>query len=572
MLKTLNIKNFIIIKEEKLDFKDGLNIITGETGSGKSIIIDALSVALGMRAGADMVKKDEKKALIEATFYFKDTEIEMINEFLSYNELDQFGNELIIRREISAKSGSRAFINDTPVTIQQIKEISSLLTHFHGQHDNRILLDNESHIDILDAVGDYQKEKNKYIEIYSELGSKINKLKQLKAKENELKQKIEFQKFQLDEIEKINPNENEDNDIENELNILENSEFLKNTTSDTFSKLYGEDNSIYNQLTEVEELLKQICRIDKSFENYLAELHSAIITIKEVAIYSNDYSEEIDFSSEKIEELRNRLVSINRLKKKYGTISQIIETKNNLSKDLSLAENFDKELEILEKEIHELEINLGEAAEKLSIKRRQHGKEFSSQINNTLLNLGINYPAFEVRSSFIETKNDSELKAKIKNKYYSAFNTGIDKLEFYVSTNKGELPAPIANVASGGEISRIMLAIKSIKPSREASSLLPTLIFDEIDSGISGRIARKVGLQLKELSNNYQLISITHLPQIASLGDINFSVSKEENNEGTISKVKIIEGNELIDEIAKMISGEEISESALKSAKDLILK
>lgn len=567
MIKNLSIKNFIIIESEIIDFSSGLNIITGETGSGKSIIIDALTILLGNRASIDTVKKGATKAVLEAVFCFPVSHPihDAINEF----ELDSFGEDIIIRREVSARGGSRSFINDSPVSLNQIRDISPYLADFHGQHDNRILLDKTSHVEILDKSGNYRTELDDYSSVYEKAVKTMHDLKCLLKKEREMKERIDFLRFKKQEIDKVNPLENEDEEIEDDLKILENSEFLKMQTALTYSKLYDEENSIYSSLAEIKSVLEQLSAIDSKFQQYVEEIKSASIAAKEIASFARDYSENIDLSSDHMNTLRKRLAEINSIKKKYGSIEEILMLNRELSDELKQMDNFDEDVKHLKSQLAGLRKELGEAGSKLLVARKSHSEKFTREINESLLSLGINYPQFEVRFSqrALRETDETALYAVCEGKPFESHPYGIANVEFFISTNQGQPVMPIAEVASGGEISRIMLSIKSISSNRQA---MPLMIFDEIDNGISGRVARKMGIKLKEMAATHQIISITHLPQIAALGDKNFRVNKTESSAGAVSTVSHISQQEKLLEIAKLLSGEQITEASLNSARELI--
>ncbi len=563
MLKFLSIKNFAIIENVEIDFSAGFNVITGETGSGKSILIDALLLLLGERASLDIIRPPASKAVLEASFETNNNE--KIKEILDENEIEFF-DEILIRREISAK-GSRNFINDSAVSLNVLKNIGNMLIDFHGQHDNQILLNPEKHIELLDLFGSYDDITKDYKQVYSELNTTISQLQNLIKKEKELKQNLKFLKFQFDEIMKVNPIENEDELIENELNIIENSELLHNSTAEIYENLYNSDNSAFNLLANIQKSLGNLNEIDNSFSGYVEELKSAITVVKEIASFAKTYNDKIDFSPERIDELRNRIFLINTLKKKYGSIQEILALKSKLTIELDSIENFDYEIEQLNVKINQLKKELKIIALNLSNVRKEKAIILSEQIKKLLMNLGINYPNFYADFKFNEVNENSLKVIEIDGRKTEFASNGIDTVEFYFSANQGESPKPLSLVASGGEISRLMLSMKTILADKTD---FPTLIFDEIDTGISGRIAQKTGIAMKNLAMNHQIIAITHLPQIAALGNLNIVVNKIEQAGKTYTNAKILTVDEKLMEIAKMLSGESISDSAVESAKELI--
>lgn len=566
MLKSLKIENFIIVESIELDFVTGFNVITGETGSGKSVLIDALLLLFGERASADSIRDQSKKSLIEGIFELKQPVL--ITKFLLENDIQDFGNELIIRRELSAKGASRAFINDSPVNLNLLKELSSELVDFHGQHDNRILLDSKSHLEILDSYGKYDRLKLNYQQNFSALNNKITEYKKIIKQKNELSQKEQFVRFQLDEIKKVNPEEDEDEKLLNELKILENAEFIHNQTQELNYNLYEKDDSAYNYFQQAKKSLEQLTDIDKSFQIYLNEIESAIVSAKEIASFAKNYAENIDFNASKIETARQRLMELRNLTRKYGEISKILTLKSELEKELNLSENFDEIIKSLLDEIYGLRIAAGNAAYELYETRKQKGEELAQGITDKLNALGIEYSVIDVAIDHKQLKSkDEELPYVIVNNLpYFADNNGIDEIEFMITTNKGINPGKMAEIASGGEISRIMLAIKSLTAGANPNKLF---VFDEIDTGISGRVARKVGLGMLDISAMQQLIAITHLPQIAALGERNIAVKKDDSTGTTRAYAEILNDDDKHIEIAKLLSGETVTEHSLKSAKEL---
>ena len=563
MLRQLKIKNFAIIEEQSIDFKQGLNIIMGETGAGKSIIIDSLLLLAGARSNTDQVRKGEIKAVIEAIFILE--EGHPIHQLLKELELDSFGGELIIRREISAKGGNRSFINDTPVQVNDLKKVGSLIIDFHGQHQHQSLLNRDNHINIIDRLIRNINIIDTYQNAYKDLSVACKALTKNLSLEKELNEKQSFRKFQFDEISKVDPQIDEDQTIENELKKLENAEWIVGSSKKLYADLYAGAGSVLETLTDAAKITKELEKYETTFNDYTQEINSAIISLTEVAKFANNYAGDIEFSPEKIESLRQRSKEIKNLCKKYGSIERVLELKAELEEQLNLTENFEEQIKQLEKEIEKKSVIAGEAAGKLSSERQNTAKAFEASIENSLKNLGIDNPAFRV--DFSRNKSDDMLTGKIDGTKYKLNHSGVDQIEFLISTNKGEELKALADVASGGEISRVMLAIKSIIADISDVSVL---VFDEIDSGISGRIAQKAGLVMKSLSKNRQILAITHLPQIAALGDNNIFVQKYEKNGRTVSVASILSEEEVTNEVAKLLGGEKINENHLSTAKELM--
>lgn len=567
MLKNLHIKNYALIENLEVEFDAGLNIITGETGAGKSIIIDALSLILGERADTDTIRKGTEKAIVEGIFDIKRNI--KIKNLLNENQIET-ANEIILRREVSIKGASRCFINDVPVSLTLLKNAGELLVDLHGQHEHQSLLKPETHIDFLDDFAGLVELVNNFRELYNKLLSEIEYLKKIESREKQLQEKKDLYQFQLNEINLINPSIGEEEKLEAEVKILENSEKINELATKLYQQIYDDDSSIINNLGNIRRTLQQLIKIDNSLNNLIQESESAESILKEIAFTLRSYLDAIEFNPEKLEQLRTRLGEISLLKKKYGgTIESVIEYKNKLIEELKLSENFADEIKKTKEKIEQTKNSASRLARELSINRKAAAKLIDSKIVSELSHLGINNSKFEtiINNRKIRAENHINPFIMIEKSYYETTPKGIDFVEFYISTNIGEDLKSLTKVASGGEISRIMLALKTILAK---SMELPLLIFDEIDIGISGRIAQVVGLSLKNLSKFHQIIAITHLPQIAAFADSHFVVNKNEISGRTKTIMKKLNTKERIYEVAKLLSGSEITESALKSAKELI--
>ena len=565
MLISLQIKDYALIENINVEFGKGLNIITGETGAGKSILIDALGLILGNRAVTEVVRKGAQKSVIEGIFDV--TKNKKVEKLLSENEIE-FLDELIVRREVSVKGSNRCFINDTPVQLSLIKEIGELLVDLHGQHEHQSLLRTETHIEMLDDFGDYQNIINEFREIINRLNDRISNLNDLRKKEKSLKEKNELYEFQIKEIDAVAPLENEDEQIEEELNILENAEKLLELTNGIYDRLYDSDENLYDALGHVKNDLEQLTFIDKSFISVDESFNSALSLLSEIAQNIRSYRDKIDLDPERLDFMRERLNAIKLLIKKYGgSLKAVLEHREKIGTEYDFSSNFEEKIKDLETEINKLRFDAGEKALLINQKRRDVSKEIKSGIEAALKNLGISDSNFEVRIANNNPAANSEKYLIAKNQKYVFDSNGIDEIEFYISTNIGEDPKPLAKVASGGEVSRIMLALKTILAKNDK---LPLLIFDEIDTGVSGRIAQKVGETLKSLSEFHQIIAITHLPQIAALSKNHYAVFKTKENDRVVSSIRKLDDKEKIEEVAKLMSGDQVTESALKGAKELM--
>lgn len=565
MLKTLLVKDYALIGQINVEFGRGLNIITGETGAGKSILIDAMSLLLGERASTEVVRKGAQKSIVEGIFEVAGNR--KVKQILTENEIE-VQPELIMRREISLKGNNRCFLNDTPVTLNVIKEIGDLLVDLHGQHEHQSLLRTDTHIEFLDEFGSMENLLIDYRGKYILLSEATKDLKELKEKENILKEKKDIYEFQIKEIDSVSPEEDEEEKISDELNILENSERLSELTTSIFESLYESGNSVYSTLGKIKSEIEELMDIDKSFSETDNECESAITLVNDIAEFVRKYNSRIEIDPEHLEELRNRLGAINLLKKKYGgSVKSILQHREKIGREFELAESYTDAMDKLEKEIKRLRVSCGVTADELSKKRKEISKKVQKEIQEALSYLGIENSVFNVEiNHFAAEKNDKDF-ILVNGKPFKYNSTGYDNVEFFISTNPGEDPKPLAKVASGGEISRVMLALKSILARTDK---LPLLIFDEIDTGVSGRIAQKVGQALKSLAGFHQVISITHLPQIAGLADHHFAVEKNINQDRVVSSIKKLDGEERIKEVAKLMSGEKITEASLKGARELM--
>ncbi|PKL82289.1 MAG: DNA repair protein RecN [Ignavibacteriae bacterium HGW-Ignavibacteriae-3] len=565
MLKSLLIKDYALIENIQIEFGKGLNIITGETGAGKSILIDAMGLLLGERASTEVVRKDTHKSIVEGIFDVKGNK--KIRELLTGNDLE-YNDDLIVRREISLKGTNRCFLNDTPVTLNLIKEAGDLLVDLHGQHEHQSLLRTDTHIEMLDGFANLENDLEKFKSSHHRLNTLLKDYRELREKESLLREKKELYEFQINEIDEVNPRPDEEEKLEDELKILENSEKLLSTANEIYENLYDAENSIQDRLGETKNKLSDLARIDKSFLEKLGECESAFAILNEISSFLRSYKERVELDPSRLEELRERLGAITLLKKKYGgAISAVIEHRGKIGKEYDLAENFSSRISSMEKEINDVRIECGAIAGRLSKERKSVAKKIKTQIEGALKELGIADSVFETKIINHNADGDSENFIIAGGKKYKFNNYGYDEVEFFVSTNIGEDPKPLVKVASGGEISRIMLGLKSILAK---SDRLPILIFDEIDTGVSGRIAQKVGQVLKSLASLHQIIAITHLPQIAGLSDLHYAVEKKKSGDRVVSSIRSLSEQERIEEVAKLMSGEKITETALNGARELM--
>jgi len=545
-----------------------LNMITGETGAGKSIIVDAMNLILGERATVEEVRSGAEKAIVEGVFTISGNK--KVQRLLEDSGIE-CNDEIIIRREVNQKGQSRAFVNDTPVPISQLKQLGDFLVDLHGQHEHQSLLRPETHIDLLDDFGGLDNLIKDFRESYHGLSSKLHELKELISKRDALKEKRELYAFQIKEIDEISPVPGEIDKLEAELKILENAEKLYESTTKLYEILYNSESSIHDQLVVVRNQLEDLSQIDKSFEPVKEESEGAKAVVDEITRFVQSYSSKIDFNPQRLEEIRERLGVLTMFKKKYGgSLEAAIEYREKIGKEFALAENFDEEIQKLEFQVDKARIKVSEIAERLSSKRREVAERVMKSIIGVLNEIGIEKAKFEVEIVNKQYHGDDGTLnplAKLGREFYETTDKGFDFVEFFISTNVGEGPRPLARVASGGEISRIMLALKTILAK---SDRLPLLVFDEIDTGISGRVAAKVGRSLKNLSGFHQIIAITHLPQIAGMADVHFRVEKIVKGKRAVTQVRKLSEEERVLEVARLLSGDDITQASISGAKELI--
>ncbi len=567
MLKSLSIRNYALISELSLELSPGLVIITGETGAGKSIIIDALSLILGVRANAEEVRSGADKAVVEGVFAVSGNK--RVRSLCEESEID-CADELIVRREVSAKGQSRCFLNDTPVPLALQKQIGEALVDLHGQHEHQSLLRTEMHVGMLDDFGGLGGMVTEFDQAFRAYRSKTRDLEELRLKEKQLREKKDFFDFQIREIDVVAPKAGEEEELERELKILENAERLFGSTGKIYEMLYEGEQSVRDQLVVVRNQLLQLAEIDDRFKEAAGECESAEAVVSELARFIQSYNAKVEFTPDRLEELRERLGRIALLKKKYGgTLTAVLEHREKIGKESALAENFEGVIRDLQRKTDGHQAECAVLAQRLSAKRHDISRRIEKGIVDELKRLGIQHGQFQVRIAQEEAGDDDHaaLTVPLGKKRVKLNARGYDTVEFLISTNLGEEPKPLVKVASGGEVSRIMLALKSILAK---SDRLPLMVFDEIDVGVSGRIAQAVGLSLKSLSAFHQVVAITHLPQIAGLADVHFVVTKSERSGRTSTTIRKLTLEDQVKEVAKLMSGAEVTEAGLASARELM--
>ncbi|MDQ3020621.1 MAG: DNA repair protein RecN [Bacteroidota bacterium] len=568
MIEKLYIKNYLIIKESEIEFSSGLNILTGETGAGKSIIIDALSLILGERADYSIINKNKDALIVEGHFNFKNNKaVQKKLAQIMENESSEF-ETTILRRELLKKGISRNFINDSLVNISDMKKLGDIIIDIHSQNEHQSLLNKETHIQILDNYCSKNDIFVRYKNEYNEMTVLIKSYVDLSSKKVDLLGRINFLDYELKEINNVNLLPEEDSQLENELNKLENIEDISLGLNQSLKVLNEDEFNAIRAINIAVKELKKISEFDDNFKEIIKDLENSYILAKESFEFLNKYQSELNFDNKRIEVIRNRLSSVNYLKKKYGlNINELIQKSESLQKELNLAENFDYELEQIFKKIETKKVISFNTAREIFELRKKKSKELEKNINSLLTEVGLEGAEFKVNIKNNSGNEDDLFSYKNQKEYLRMGSNGFNEIEFLIRTNKGSDFSPLKKSVSGGEISRIMLAIKTVLSEKDNIGIL---VFDEIDAGISGRIAQKVGKILKELSKTHQIICITHLPQIAAMSKRHFHVSKKVLNNETVADIKNLSDQEKTTEVAKLISGEQITESATKSALELI--
>jgi DNA repair protein RecN (Recombination protein N) len=582
MIEKLTIKNYLLLKSIEIDFSGGFNIITGETGAGKSILIDALSLLLGERADYSIISRNKDKMIAEGLIKISKDNIKQVQRILKENEIELIGeNNIIIRRELYTKGYSRNFINDTPVNINDLKAIGEVIIDIHSQNEHQSLLKKEIHIDLLDSYLKrlpkikFEKLIDDYSAEYDKLINLINEYEQINEKKTELDNKKNYLEFQLKEINEVNPEPNEDDELEKELKASENVETIQTGLAAAYANLYDDTGSVVERIKIIEKELAKLEEYNSDISKVLRDINDSSLVLNEAGRLLQNLLDNISHDPQSIEQIRERLYKLQFLKKKYGNnIEGIIKLRDELQADLALVDNFDEKISKIEAEIKQLKESLFKQAQNISKLRRENAATLEQDVVKILKEVGFENAEFNASpchaegvTAPLQRRGENNLFVKSKGEFVKLTKNGIDDVEFMVKINKGDEFTSLRKTASGGEVSRIMLAIKNVLADADR---VDTLIFDEIDIGISGRIAQKVGKVIKKLSEYHQVISITHLAQIAALADEHFVVEKEIDGATTLAKIKKLEKKEKVLEIAKLLSGETVTDAAIKSAKELI--
>ena len=552
MLQQLSIQNYAIITEIEINFYDKLNIITGETGAGKSILMGALSLILGERADTSVLLQKEKKCLIEGVFK---TQHSSVKNYLIENDFDPDSyrdDEIVIRREISTNGKSRAFINDTPVNLNQLKELSSLLVDLHQQFDTLELGDNDFQREVIDALANHANYLSQYQLLYKKYLAEKKQLDQWKQQQFSANKELDYHRFLFDELEEAGFKENELEDIEADLKVMSNAENIKATLTKIYFELQENEQPVVQQIKSLNNQLQTLSNFHSDITSLIERLHSAQIELQDIADEVDRLNNSVNYDAGKINTLNERLALGYRLLKKHTaqTTRQLLVVKDDLQQKLDIVVNLEENIAKKENEVNDYYQQAQKIAEKISANRQKQVKPFEEKVNKLLAQVGM---------------PNAKIKVQVKNTELNIF--GQDAIEFLFDANKSNRFEPLRKVASGGELSRLMLSIKSLVAK---SIQLPTLIFDEIDTGISGEAARQVGIIMKDLSNAHQVIAITHQPQIAARASAHYFVYKEIKGDKIVTSIKLLNQDERITAIATMLSGERPTAAAFENAREMI--
>ena len=550
MLKSLYIKNFTLIDELDIELHQGFSVITGETGAGKSIILGAIALLLGQRADSKTIKQGADKCVIEA--HFDLTRYDM-DAFFSENDIENDPDDCIVRRELLASGKSRAFINDTPVQLNMLKELGERLVDVHSQHQNLLLNKQDFQMGVVDIFADDTKELTQYQQTYRQYQEARHELDDLKDSIERNRENADFLRFQYEELTQANLLEGEQEELEQQSDTMSHSEDIKSALYEADNALGAEQTGVVTALRSTLYELRKISEVYPAAAELEQRVDSCYIELKDIAQEVSSHLERIDFDPAEMDAVTNRLDKLYSLEKKYhvDTVEELMTRRDELGKQLNNIENSDEALADLQQKVKQLEAQAGKEAETLTKLRTKAAKKIEAEMQTKLVPLGMP----NVRFAVDITKEPLG-------------TSGQDRVSFMFSANTSTPLQPISQVASGGEIARVMLSLKAMI---SGAVKLPTIIFDEIDTGVSGKMAEKMAEMMQEMGNHgRQVISITHLPQIAALGSFHYKVEKQETSQGTVSSMKQLDDTERVNEIAQMLSGSNVSEAAIANARQLL--
>ena len=537
MLRYLNIRNLAVIESLEVTLQAGLNVMTGETGAGKSIVVGAVGLLLGDRASADVVRTGEEIAIIQAVF-------------------DHDGREVIVRREVNSQGRSRSFVDGTLVTASALKELGATLVDLHGQHEHQALLDPDVHLDLLDSYAGLATERESVLQAFDAWSATRSELEHLRRVERDKEARAEFLRFQLSEIDRVKPVAGEDEDLETAKRLLANAEKLKRLCDETYARLYDDDSSVVTSLATVWKRVGELAQYDARFLPYIESRDAIDAQLDELAGFVREYGAHIDASPGRLSDVEDRLATLERLKRKYGpTLDDVVARQGQCAAELAMLDSAAEQVLQLERQLETTASAYRSSADALSRTRRARASGFAVALEKELAELAMERARFEVRFEPAVQTDDG----------WTA--RGIDQAQFFVSPNPGEELRPLARVASGGELSRMMLALKTLASTDSPGK---TLIFDEVDAGIGGRVADVVGQRLQALGRDFQVLCITHLPQIAAAGTSHYRVVKLVRQGRTVTSIERLGDEARVDEVARMMAGAVVTDGARSAARELI--
>ena len=550
MLKHLYIKNFTLIDELDISLYEGFSVITGETGAGKSIILGAIALLLGQRADSKTIKQGAEKCVIEANF---DLSRYNMQPFFDENDIEYDAGDCIIRRELTAAGKSRAFINDTPVALSMLKELGDMLMDVHSQHQNLLLNKQDFQLEVVDIIADDAAQLAKYQNTYAEFVKAEKELSEMTLAIERNRENHDFLKFQFEELENTKLQEGEQEELEQRSETMEHSEDIKSALYTTDNALSAEQVGVIQSLRSSLSALRSIESVYPEVSELIERIDSSYIDLKDISQEISSLLESVDFDPAELDQINSRLDRIYELEKKYHveTVEELISKRDELHQQLAAIENGDESLDALKARRDELESKTRKEADALTKLRTKSAKTIEAEMQKRLIPLGMPHVRFSIQLTPIELGQN-----------------GADKVSFLFSANTSTPLQPVSQVASGGEIARVMLSLKAMI---SGAVKLPTIIFDEIDTGVSGKTAEMMAQIMKEMGGHgRQVISITHLPQIAALGSVHYKVEKNETASGTTSKMRQLDADERVREIAQMLSGSDVTEAAIQNAKALL--
>ena len=564
MLISLEIRNFVLIDKLKINFTSGFNVLTGETGAGKSIIISALELITGEKGSTRAVGSSGDKLFVVGTFNITYAH-PFIKEHLISKSIDVSTNELVLKREITRDGKSRSFINNSSVRVADLKDLGDILVDIHGQHEHQSLFNPNHHLHYYDSFLNTIALREEYKQSYNKLLKLEKQYKEIMDNKNAIMKEKSFLTYVYEEIKKTEMEENEDEALTNQIYMMSNAEKINESLSTASKDLYGSTNGAYSKILKATQILSELASHDTRLEDITNQLEAISLNLDDIKPILSDILHKSNFNPAKLDSLNERLFTINTLKKKYGgSIKEILSYFNEIKDKLEVLNFSDGDIVNLKEDINTTSKEASRLAKQLSEKRHQLKIEFVSKIEKEMKDLGMGDTRFDIE---ITSEEDEEGLLEIDGKRYKASNTGIDNLEFIIAPNKNPIFMPLRKIASGGEISRIMLSLKTVLADGDYSE---TMVFDEIDTGVGGSIAEVIGQKIAMLSQKKQILAVTHLAQIAIYGDLHFKVIKEDREDSINSTIEQLSTDKRINEIARMIAGKEITSTTIEHAKEML--